>query len=40
LNEKKLIINAKGMENGLRGEEDGICFFGTAEKKNVFYIFI
>ncbi len=31
----KLTINAKGLENALRGEEDGICFFGIEEKKDV-----
>jgi hypothetical protein len=35
LNSMKLTINAKGLENGLRAEEDGICFFGNGEKKDV-----
>jgi hypothetical protein len=35
LNNIKLTINAKGLKNGLRGEEDGICFFGIEEKKDV-----
>jgi hypothetical protein len=32
-----LTTNAKGIENGLRGEEDGISFFGTGEKKDVYF---
>jgi hypothetical protein len=30
-----LKINAKGLENGLRGQDDGICFLGNGDKKNV-----
>lgn len=29
---KKLTINAKGLQNGLRGKEDGIAFFGDKKK--------
>ncbi len=35
LNGNKLKINAKGLINGLRGEEDGICFLGDDSKKDV-----
>jgi hypothetical protein len=40
LNSHKLTINAKGLVNGLREEEDGICFLGTGEKKDVNKLFI
>ena len=33
---KKLKITAKGLENGLRKSSDGIAFFGTSEKKDVY----
>lgn len=35
LNNNILKINAKGLENGLRGQDDGICFLGNDEKKEV-----
>ncbi len=35
MNEKKLIISGKGLEGSLRGAQDGICFLGTGEKKDV-----
>ena len=32
MNGNKLKINAKGLTTGLRGEQDGMWFFGTEEK--------
>jgi len=35
LDNKIVTINAKGLVNSLRGEDDGICFFGIEKDKNV-----
>ena len=35
-NGKKLKITAKGLEGCLTNEKDGMAFFGTADKKNVY----
>ncbi len=40
LNGNKLTINAKGLVEGLRLEEDGISFFGTREKNLDVFLYI
>ncbi len=39
-NGMKLKMTAKGLEGGLTNKNDGIAFFGTADKKNVLNYFI